>query len=131
MIRSKAFEQVKNALRKKYKAALFISDLPFSDSNATFPAVSIVESNNTVSSNYSTFGEIENVVSCDYDVNVYANDEIKKDEQALEIMNFICDEFKNAGYYRTYENQITNLLDASITRRNAKFKKNNITEEKG
>lgn len=128
MIRSNAFEIIKSALRSKYGKQIFISDTPLSDTIAKFPAVSIVESNNTVSSRYSTFSEIENVVICDFDVNVYTNDEDIKDEQALEIMTFICDEFSKLRFLRLYENQINNLLDSSIVRRNAKFKKSNITQ---
>lgn len=128
MIRSNAFEIIKSALRGKYGKQIFISDTPLSDTIAKFPAVSIVESNNTVSSRYSTFSEIENAVICDFDVNVYTNDEDIKDEQALEIMTFICDEFSKLRFLRLYENQINNLLDSSIVRRNAKFKKSNITQ---
>lgn len=128
MIRSNAFEIIKNLLREKYGKKIFISDTPLSDTIAKFPAVSIVESNNTVNSRYSTFGSIENVAICDFDVNVYTNDEKNRDRQALEIMTLICDEFSRLCYLRTYENQINNLLDSSIVRRNAKFKKSNITK---
>lgn len=128
MIRSNAFESIKNLLREKYGKKIFISDTSLSDTIAKFPAVSIVESNNTVNSRYSTFESIENVAICDFDVNVYTNDEKNKDRQALEIMTLICDEFSRLRYLRTYESPINNLLDSSIVRRNAKFKKSNITK---
>lgn len=128
MITSNTFEFVRDGLRNKYSKKIYIVDCILSSNVPQFPATSIVATN-SVSEKYSTFDNIENVVSEEYEVNVYANDVEKKDEQTKEICNLICDLFNECGFVRTYEGLIDNLLDSSITRRVARFRKNNITKE--
>lgn len=126
MIRDNAFETVKQVLREKYGASIYIADTQLSDNVPSFPAVSIT-SGNYVNSAFTTFEKLENMAVIEYTVNVYTNDTENKDEQAKEIMTVICDAFSELFYLRTYEEQITNLLDNSIVRRLARFSRSNVT----
>lgn len=128
MIKSNDFAYVRDGLRDKYKKNIYIVDCTLSSNVPQFPATSIV-SNNSVAERYSTFDGIENVVNEEYEVNVYANDTERKDEQTKEICELICDLFNEREYIRTYEGLVDNLLDSSISRRVARFRKNNITKE--
>lgn len=125
MIRDNAFESVKKALRAKYGSDIYISDSELSDNVPSFPAVSVTCSN-YVNRQFTTFDKIENMAVIEYTVNVYTNDTETKDEQAIEIMTVICDAFSEMYYLRTYEEQITNMLDNSITRRTARFIRENV-----
>lgn len=126
MIRDNAFEVVKQKLRDKYGASIYITDTQLSDNVPSFPAVSVTSSN-YVNSAFTTFEKLENMAVIEYTVNVYTNDTENKDEQAKGIMAVICDAFSELFYLRTYEEQITNLLDNSIVRRLARFSRNNVT----
>lgn len=128
MIKDNAFEYVKDNLRIKYAEA-FISDTQLSDTVPSFPAIAIVRSNNAVNRAFSTLSSIEQGVKVEYTVDVYTNDIEKKEEQSIEIMEYICDLFTNLGYYRDFEGAINNLLDNSIARRNARFTNKSITKK--
>lgn len=129
MIKDNAFEQIKDALRTEYGNDVYITDLPLSGEVSSFPAIAIVRTTNAVNRAYSTFDTLEHAVSVEYTVDVYTNDIEKKDEQAEDIMEFICDKFTELNFYRDFEGTISNLLDSSITRRNARFTHRNITKK--
>jgi hypothetical protein len=116
-----AFEAVKAALKAEYGDNIYINDRPSSNVVASFPAVSIVSSTRG-QSRYSTFKSIEGIASVEQEVNVYANGE-NKDDLCEEIMILICDTFADIGYIRLTEQIVDNLLDASISRRFARFQK--------
>lgn len=126
MIKDNIFDVVKTALRGKYGENIYISDTPLSNTVPSFPAVSIVCVNNTINQAHSTFGKAENVAIADYSVDVYSNDINTKDEEAREIAELISDTFTQHRYYRTAFNPVDNLLDSSIARYNAKFRKTDI-----
>lgn len=127
MIKDSAFETIKDRLRAEYEE-VYITDSPLSADVPRFPAIAIVRTDNSINNRYSTFGAVENAVSTEYTVDVYTNDIEKKEEQALEIMELICDCFTELRFYREFEAPITNLLDSSIARRNARFLNKNTTK---
>lgn len=112
------FDTVVDALREQYKD-IFVSGEPV-DSPAKFPAVTIVESDNSIYAKMST-SEIENAVTLMYEVNVYTNTIGYKKSEAKKIMNFICDKFKEMGFSRSLCGPVTNFQDEKIYRMLARF----------
>jgi hypothetical protein len=86
-----------------------------SASPARFPAVSIVEINNSVLMSART-AEIENAVSIAYEVNVYSNKVGYNKIEAKEILAVIDESFKKLGFSRTFCNPVQNLEDKNIYR---------------
>lgn len=123
----KIFDNIVNALREEYSDDIYIIDQPLSQSLSKFPAVSVVSSDNSINTRYSTFNSIENVVNLEFYVEIYSNlsgDE--KVEQTQDILNIIDEQFLIARYARTYSEQVTNLLDDTISRRVARYSKSNF-----
>ena len=121
---SEVFKTVSSGLRKKYKS-IYVVGTELTTTPPRFPAVSIVQTNNSVRTEYSTFDSIENVVKEDYKAEVYSNLEKGKEAQAKEISMEISDIMGNLGYERTFCEPIANI-DATVSRRVSRFSKNNV-----
>jgi hypothetical protein len=96
-----------------------------SDAPPKFPAVSFVQTNNSIKTEYTTFDSLENVVSEDYKAEVYSNLEKGKEAQTKEITSIISDVMSNLGYERTFCEVVPNT-DATINRRMSRYRKNNV-----
>ncbi len=118
------FETVAEGLRGKYKG-IFVIGAEISDTPPKFPAVSLVQTNNAVKTEYATFFSLENVVGEDYKAEVYSNLREGKEAQTKEIVSTISDLMMDLGYERTFCEPIPNG-DSSISRRMARFRKNNV-----
>lgn len=121
---SEVFEFVASRLRKKYPT-IYVVGTEITDTPSRFPAVSIVQTNNAIKTRYSTFGSLENVVQEDYKAEVFSNLEVGKEKQTKDISSDISDIFAEQGYERTFCEPIPNG-DTSISRRIARFTKNNV-----
>lgn len=112
-------------LREKYgkdsngKWTIFVSG-EYTPSPASFPAVTIEETNNSVYQRMRTTN-IENAASVLYEVNVYSNKVGYKKAEAQEIMSFIDDIMSGLGFTRTMCNPLPNLADATIYRLTARY----------
>lgn len=123
----KIFDNIVNALREVYGDDIYIIDQPLSQSLSKFPAVSVVSSDNSINTRYSTFNSIENVVNLEFYVEIYSNlSDDEKVEQTKDILNIVDEQFLKARYTRTYSEQVTNLLDDTISRRVARYSKSNF-----
>ena len=123
----KIFDNIVNALREVYGDDIYIIDQPLSQSLSKFPAVSVVSSYNSINTRYSTFNSIENVVNLEFYVEIYSNlSDDEKVEQTKDILNIVDEQFLKARYARTYSEQVTNLLDDTISRRVARYSKSNF-----
>ena len=118
------FEYVASGLRNKYKS-IYIIGAEISDTPPKFPAVSIVQTNNSTKTQYSTFGSLENVVGEDYKAEVYSNLSKGKEAQTKEIISVISDVMGERGCERTFCEMVPNA-DSTIARRMARFRKNNV-----
>ena len=118
------FEFVASRLRKKYPT-IYVVGTEITDTPPRFPAVSIVQTNNAIKTRYSTFGSLENVVQEDYKAEVFSNLEKGKEKETKEIIKDISYCFTEQGYERTFCEPIPNG-DTSISRRIARFTKNNV-----
>lgn len=118
------FKAVSTALRKKIKG-IYVIGAELSPAPPKFPAVSFVQTNNAVKSNFSTFDSLENVVTEDYKAEVFSNLEKGKEAQTKEITSVISDVMSGFGYERTFCEVVPNA-DATINRRMSRYRKNNI-----
>lgn len=87
---------------------------------SSFPAVQIVETSNTTSTDMSDSEELENFADLMYEVEVYSNLESGAKRQAKAIIGFVSDRFKELGFVRQFCNPIENA-DRSIYRYTARF----------
>ena len=114
-IESFLFSRIAGVLRASYEG-IFVSG-EYVDSPAKFPAVTIVESDNSVLQKMRTAApNLENAVSLMYEVNIYTNTEGFKKSEATDILETVDSEFSKLGFTRTMSNPISNLQDAKIFR---------------
>ena len=112
------YNAVTTELKLIYPEIFATGDL--SASPARFPAVSIVEINNSVLSRART-NNIENAVSVAYEVNIYSNKTGYNKIEAKEILAVVDSSFQNLGFTRTFCNQVQNLEDRNIYRIVARY----------
>ena len=121
---TEVFNAVAKALREKFKS-IYVIGAEITDAPPKFPAVSFVQTSNAVKTRYSTFASLENVVGEDYKAEVYSNLTTGKEAQTKEIISVISDTVSALGYERTFCQLVPNG-DASICRRMARYRKNNV-----
>lgn len=118
------FKAVATALRKKYKN-IYVIGTEMSSAPPKFPAVSLVQTNNAVKSEHSTFDCLENVATEDYKAEVFSNLEKGKETQTKEITSIISDVMSEFNYIRTFCEVVPNA-DATINRRMSRYRNNNV-----
>lgn len=118
------FETVATGLRNKYKS-IYIIGTEMSDAPPKFPAVSLIQTNNAIKTEHSTFDSLENVVTEDYKAEVYSNLSKGKEAETKEIIKDISDAMASLGYERTFCEMVPNV-DSTIARRMARFRKQNV-----
>lgn len=121
---SEVFEIVAVALRKAFKG-IYVIGAEMSPAPPKFPAVSLVQTNNAIKSEFSTFEAIENVATEDYKAEVYSNLEKGKEAQTKEITAVISNVMSEFGYERTFCEIVPNT-DSTINRRMSRYRKNNV-----
>ena len=121
---SQMFKAVADALRIKFKD-IYVIGAEMSDAPPRFPAVSFVQTNNAVKTEYATFNSLENVAGEDYKAEVYSNLEKGKEAHTKEITSIISDVMSALGYERTFCELVPNT-DATINRRMSRYRKNNV-----
>ncbi len=117
------FKAVSEALHNKYD--IYVIGAEMTPTPPKFPAVSFIQTNNTIKSEHSTFNSLENVVSEDYKAEVYSNLEKGKESQTKEITAVISDVMCDLGYERTFCEIVPNA-DSTINRRMSRYRKNNV-----
>ena len=118
------FNEISSALRQHFKG-IYVIGAEMSPTPPRFPAVSFVQTNNAVRTEYSTFDSLENVVSEDYKAEVCSNLEKGKEAQTKEITSVISDVMSSFGYERTFCEVVPNA-DSTINRRMSRYRKNNV-----
>jgi hypothetical protein len=112
------FDQIATVVRAKYEGVLVSGE--YSATQASFPAVTIVEMDNSVYEKMST-NTIENYASLVYQCDVYSNKIGYKKQEARDIMKTIDQEFAKMGFTRTMCNPMPNLQDSTIFRLTARY----------
>ena len=118
------FTTVAARLREKHPE-IYVVGTELTSTPPRFPAVSIVQTNNAIKTEYSTFDSLENAVREDYKAEVYSNLEKGKETETKVITGDISDIFRELGYERTFCEPIANG-DPTISRRISRYVKNNV-----
>ena len=118
------FQAVAKALREKFKS-IYVIGAEMSPTPPKFPAVSLVQTNSAVKTQYATFNSLENVATEDYKAEVFSNLETGKEAQTKEITKVISDVMSTFEYARTFCEVVPNT-DSTINRRMSRYRKNNV-----
>lgn len=117
-IESIVFSTVASALRETFPG-IFVSG-EYTDVPAKFPAVTIVEEDNSIVQRMRTTN-IENAVTVMYEVGIYSNTVGYKKSEAKDILEVVDNEFAEMGFARILCNPVANLSDATIYRIVARY----------
>lgn len=120
------FGKIATVLRDKFPNIFVAGEQTASP--ASFPAVTIVEQDNSVVDSMRTANKIENAVDLMYEVNVYSNLTSGKKAQAKKILSVIDEEFEKLGFERIMKNPIDNLQDTTIFRYIARYEGRAVPE---
>ena len=122
------FQAISNTLRAEY-SNIFIVGEEITSTPPRFPAVTVVQNDNTVNSKYSTFNCLENVAVEEYKIEIYSNlqNQYERVSQAKDIAESVNNVLDGLGYYRTFNHPVPNA-DATVSRRVMRFRKSNLTE---
>ena len=119
-IESEVFQTVADAFRAAYPngfiAGEYVSQPP------RFPAVSLVEMDNTVYERGSDSGDIENFVTVMYQVDVYSNLNMGKKAQTKAISALIDEQLERMGFTRTFLNPVQKMNEATIYRITGRYR---------
>ena len=118
------FKAVAKRLREKFPG-IYVVGTELVSAPPQFPAVSLVQTNNAIQEQYSTFESLENVVKEDYKAEVFSNLITGKEAQTKEITAVISDVMCDLGYERTFCEIVPNF-DSTINRRMSRYRKNNV-----
>ncbi len=121
---NEVFNAVAKALRENFKN-IYIIGAELTSSPPKFPAVSFVQTNNAIRSEYSTFNNLESVITEDYKAEVCSNLEKGKEQETKAITAVISDVMSGFGYERTFCEIVPNT-DTTINRRMSRYRKNNV-----
>ena len=108
------FNIVAKAVRNVYPN-IYISG-EYVKSPPTFPAVSLVEMDNSVYTRTQSSDNVENHADLMYELNVYSNKQSGKKSECKAIASLIDNELATLGFSRTMLQPIPNMDDATIYR---------------
>lgn len=108
------FNIVAKAVRNVYPN-IYISG-EYVKSPSKFPAVSLVEMDNSVYTQTQTSDNVENHVALMYELNVYSNKKSGKKSECKAIASLIDNELAALGFSRSMLQPIPNMDDATIYR---------------
>lgn len=117
-IESDVFSTVAKVLRETYGARV---SGEYEPTPSSFPAVTIVETSNTVYQRMISSSGMENAAQLMYEVSIYTNTIGSKKLEAKAILKTADEAFSKMGFVRTYYTPIANLEDASIYRIVARY----------
>lgn len=119
-VESELFTLIATALRSAY-SGIFVTG-EYVPAPASFPAVSIVEMDNTAYRPTQDSASVENDAEVVYEVNVYSNRAKGKKAEAKAITALIDGQFANLGFSRVFLNQTQNMNDATIYRMTGRYR---------
>jgi hypothetical protein len=119
-IEKDVFNIVAKAVRNVYPN-IYISG-EYVKSPPTFPAVSLVEMDNSAYTRTQTSDNVENHADLMYEMNVYSNKTSGKKSECKAIVTLIDDELAALGFSRTMLQPIPNMDDATIYRMTGRYR---------
>ena len=119
-IENQVFQAVATAFRAAYPngfiAGEYVAQPP------KFPAVSVVEMDNSVYQRGVDSGAIENFANVMYQVDIYSNKASGKKAQCKAIAALIDEQFAALGLVRSFMNPVQNINDATVYRMTGRYR---------
>lgn len=119
-IENQVFQAVATAFRAAYPngfiAGEYVAQPP------KFPAVSVVEMDNSVYQRGVDSGAIENFANVMYQVDIYSNKASGKKAQCKAIAALIDEQLAALGLIRSFMNPVQNINDATVYRMTARYR---------
>ena len=121
------YDAVSTALRNAFEG-IFITGVEITDTPPQFPAVSIVQKKSGVNERYSTFDNVENVASEEYEFGIHSNlvSQSEAKTQTKNILAVINGVMCGSLFYIRSFCQPIPSADSKITRLIARYKKTDI-----
>ena len=119
-IENEIFSSVAEKVRAEYPNIFMTGE--YVKSPSSFPAVSLVEMDNSVYTSTQTSTNIENHASLMYELDVYSNKTKGKKSECKAIASLIDNEMARLGFSRTMLQPIPNMDDATIYRIKGRYK---------
>lgn len=119
-IENEVFDTVSGKVRAIYPDIYMAGE--YVKSPSSFPAISLVEMDNTVYTSTQTSTEIENHATVMFEVNVYSNKTKGKKSECKAIISLIDKEMMALGFSRIMLQPIPNMDDATIYRMTARYR---------
>ena len=113
-IENAVFNAVAMKVREVYPDVFMTGE--YVNSPASFPAVSLVEMNNSTRIETIDSGSNENHANVMYEVNVYSNKTVGKKTECREILGLIDEELLRMGFSRSTLTPVPNEYDSTIYR---------------
>lgn len=112
-IENLVFTRIANVVRSAFPGTACYGE--FVETPASFPCVTVVESDNRVYEPTRTLDNVENHAVLTYDINVFTNDSSGKKSKAKAISDVIDREMESSLFTRIYRGQTPNI-DRSVYR---------------
>lgn len=119
-IETEIFSSVSKKVRAEYPDIFMTGE--YVKSPSSFPAVSLVEMDNSVYTSTQTSTELENHASLMYELDVYSNKTKGKKSECKAIAALIDKEMAEFGFTRIMLQPIPNMDDATIYRIKGRYK---------
>ena len=113
-IENELFTEIATAVRAEFPGAYVVGE--YVNAPSKFPAVYIVEQDNTVNRATRDTGGIENFADVMYQVDIFSNKNKGKKAECKRIVAFIDGMFAGIGFTRTFLNPVPNIDDGTIYR---------------
>lgn len=119
-VENQVFQACADAFRAAYPNGFIAGE--YVPQPPRFPAVSVVEMDNTVHASGRDTANIENFADVMYQIDVYSNLSRGKKVQAKAIIALIDNEMTRMGFTRAFLNPVQNFNDATIYRMTARYR---------
>ena len=113
-IESQVFDRVATAVREQFPNIFITGE--YVNSPSSFPAVSLVETDNSIREVTADSGSNENHANVMYEVNVYSNKTAGKKSECKSIIALIDTEMTAMGFVRSTLTPVQNEYDSTIYR---------------
>ena len=113
-IENELFTKIATAIRAEFSGAYVVGE--YVNAPSKFPAVYIVEQDNTVNRATRDTSDIENFADVMYQVDIYSNKNKGKKAECKSIAAFIDGMFARMGFTRSFLNPVPNIDDGTIYR---------------
>ena len=119
-IENEVFDRVAKQVREQFPNIFMVGE--YVRSPSSFPAVSLMEMDNSIRESTVDSGSNENHANVMYEVNVYSNKTTGKKSECREILALIDEEMTAMGFVRSTLTPVPNEYDSTIYRMVARYR---------